>query len=72
VHEKSLRLPQLRITANHSISYTWKTSRAEIHPQILLKSQETLGKGEEFKTELKAPTKVPATVNFSVDDDIPF
>ncbi|MFN9027466.1 MAG: hypothetical protein ACK5VX_14855, partial [Akkermansiaceae bacterium] len=25
-------------TANHSISYTWKTSRAEIHPQILLKS----------------------------------
>jgi hypothetical protein len=38
VHEKSLRLPQLRITANHSISYTWKTSRAEIHPQILLKS----------------------------------
>jgi hypothetical protein len=35
-------------------------------------TQETLGKGEELKTELKPTTKVPATVNFSVDEDSPF
>jgi hypothetical protein len=42
VHEKSLRLPQLRIATNHSVSYTWETTGAEVHPQILLKSHKNI------------------------------
>jgi DNA helicase HerA-like ATPase len=40
--------------------------------QRMAGTQETLGKGEELKTELKPTKKVPAVVNFSVDDDPPF
>jgi predicted nuclease of restriction endonuclease-like (RecB) superfamily len=40
--------------------------------QRMAGTQETLGKGEELKTELKPTAKVPAPVNFSVDDDSPF
>lgn len=38
MHEKSLRLPQLRSTSNLSLSHTWRPTRAKVHPQILLKS----------------------------------
>jgi hypothetical protein len=38
VHEKSLRIPQFRTAPNLSLSYTWRSTRAEVHPQILLKS----------------------------------
>jgi hypothetical protein len=52
VHEKSLRLPQLRTAANHSISYAWKTTRAEIHPQILLKSLISLDNVEAWQSAI--------------------
>ena len=38
VYEKSIRLPQLRSAANLSVSYTWRSTRTAVHPQILLKS----------------------------------
>ena len=38
MHEKSLRIPQFRTAPNLSLSYTWRSTRAEVHPQILLKS----------------------------------
>jgi len=38
MHEKSLLIPQFRTAPNLSLSYTWRSTRAEVHPQILLKS----------------------------------
>ena len=38
VHEKSLWLPQLRFAANFPLSHTWRSTRTQVHPQILLKS----------------------------------
>jgi hypothetical protein len=59
VHEKSLRLPQLRIATNHSVSYTWETTGAEVHPQILLKSQILM---QDVKNEMSLKTSRVMTV----------
>jgi hypothetical protein len=46
-HQKSLRLHELQNHSNRLISYTWRFTRAQLHPQILLRSQNCLQKLEQ-------------------------